>query len=78
VTDVDIDKARTIEARNALEDMLRRQPHVRSFTNYYADPTAALNGDLSADEVEQLRMLSAMQKRARAYAARRQKEGAGR
>jgi hypothetical protein len=73
-TDVDIDKARTIEARNALEDMLKRQPHVRSFTNYFADPVALGRGELTAEEIMQLRMLNEMQRRGREYTKRMAQE----
>jgi hypothetical protein len=38
VTDVDVDKQRVIEARNALESMLRGQPGISQCTSFYIKP----------------------------------------
>ncbi len=66
VTDVDTEKSRAIEARNALEEILRGQPHLSRYTSFYVKPDQA--GDLSPQEITLMRLYSEMQRRAREYA----------
>lgn len=67
VTDVDVDKAKAIETRNALNELLRRQPHVRFRTDPYIDPVALATGKLTPEEVQQMRLLTELQRQSREY-----------
>lgn len=71
VTDADLDRARVVEAREALGRRLESSPHVASYTSYYVRPGQA--DRLSPAEVENLRMLSTMERAARDYAEKRRR-----
>ena len=38
VTDVDTDKQRAVDTRNALVEILRSQPHLSKYTKFYVRP----------------------------------------
>lgn len=63
VTDVDVEKTRSIEAAQARNELLSRMPHVRGYTTYY--PAKGQADQLEPDEVRMLRMLATMQQAAR-------------
>lgn len=66
ISDVDLNKQRFLEERNALQTMLSQQPHIRPFTNYFAEHGATL----TPNELLQLRMQTAMQQQGRSYLER--------
>ena len=66
ITDVDMEKIRAIETRNALEELLRRNPQVSQYTNFYVRPENQQG--LTPDAVEQLRMLRLLQSNAQKHA----------
>ncbi len=58
LTDVDMAKARAIESRRQLEELLRANPSLSQFTNFYVRPDG--RGKLSDEMVKQLRLFTAM------------------
>lgn len=66
VTDVDVDKQRAIETRNALEGILRGQPHLSKYSRFYVKPGEAAN--LTPQEIELMRLYSTIQDNARDHA----------
>lgn len=72
VSDVETDKMRAIEARNALQEMLDRAPHLSSYTNFYVKPEDASN--MTAEEIAKMRLFAVMQDRAREYADRKRRQ----
>jgi hypothetical protein len=66
VTDVDTDKARAVEMRKMVEDILRGQPGVAPYTNFYVDPREAAS--LSPESVQNMRLLRSLQEGARRHA----------
>ncbi len=74
VQDVDVDKQRAIEMRDALHDMLDQQPHLTPYTNWYVKPDQMKL--MTPQEVENMRLLTTMQRNAREYAERRRLEEA--
>jgi hypothetical protein len=74
VTDVDTDKQRAIDTRNALEEILRGQPHLSQHTTFYVRPGQGEN--LTPQEMELMRLYSTLQQHALEYAKnQRQKIG---
>ena len=69
VTDVDMNKARAIETRKALEDVLRANPAISQYTNLYVRPED--QEKLSEEDISRLQVLAALQKNAQAYAKER-------
>ena len=66
VTDVDMPKMRAIETRGALEELLRRNPNVSQYTNFYVRPEDKLN--LTPDDIEKLQLMSRLQSNAQKHA----------
>jgi hypothetical protein len=66
LTDVDTEKLRSVEARQELEKLLRRDPNIRSFTNYYVRPGQAAN--LSPETARLMQLYTGMKQDAEAYA----------
>ncbi len=66
VTDVDTDKQRAVELRTKLEEMMRTQPHLSRYTNFYVKPDEI--GNLTREEVEMMRFYSELQERAKEFA----------
>ncbi len=74
VTDVDTEKQRAIDTRNALEEILRGQPHLSKYTSFYVKPDQAAN--LTPDEVELMRLYATLQQHARDY-SKQQRQSIG-
>lgn len=66
VTDVDMQKMRAIETRQALEELLRKNPHVSQYTNFYVRPEDKLN--LTTEDTEKLQLMSRLQSNAQRHA----------
>lgn len=73
VTDVDLEKQRYLEQRAALDSMLRGSPNVSHYTQHYVRPEN--KGQLSPDEVVQLRKLTEMQAQGRKYTEQQRRIG---
>ena len=71
ISDVDVEKTRSIELRNRLEEMLRGQPHLSRYQRFYVKPEEAAN--LTPREIELMRLYAGAQQDAQ-EAARRRKE----
>jgi len=70
----EMEKQRAIDTRNALEEILRGQPHLSKYTSFYVKPEQAEN--LTPEEIELMRMYSTLQGNAREYTKeQRQKIG---
>jgi hypothetical protein len=67
VTDVDVDKQRAIDTRQALQGMLDQHPNLSQFTNFYVKPGDAEK--LTPEEIQMMRLYAAQQQDAREYAA---------
>jgi hypothetical protein len=63
LTDVDLDKQRAVAARKELEGLLRVDPRVAEFVNFYARPGAEIPPALG----ERLRLFSTLKADAKAY-----------
>jgi hypothetical protein len=66
VTDVDTEKQRAVETRQALEEMMKGHPNLSKHTRFYVKPGDEAN--LTPGEIEMMRMYSGLQDQARAYA----------
>lgn len=66
VTDVDTDKQRAIDTRQALQEMMAGHPNLSRYSSFYVKPDDVK--DLSPDEIELMRAYSTQQAQARAYA----------
>jgi len=66
VTDVDVDKQRAIELRNAVEDMMKGHSNLSKYSNFYVKPEDV--ADLTPEEIQMMRMYSGIQDKAKAYA----------
>lgn len=75
VTDVNLEQAKAIETRNALEDLLRGRPGLSNFTNFYVRPGD--EAQLDPDTVAMMQMLGMMQERARDAARDKRASGRG-
>jgi hypothetical protein len=71
ITDVDTEKQQAIEMNNALQDMMRGQPHLREYTNFTIKP--GMERNLTPGELEQLRMMVELQKRSRQFMEQRRR-----
>jgi hypothetical protein len=63
ITDVDMTKQRAVAARKELEAMLKADPRIAEFVNYYARPGAEIPPEL----VERLRLFSTMKAQAKDF-----------
>lgn len=68
VTDVDVERQKYLEQRNALDKLLAGQPHVSTYQEHYVRPENRKL--LTPDETTQLRMLVDMQQKAKEWTAR--------
>jgi hypothetical protein len=75
VTDVDVDRQRAIDTRNALEEILRSQPHLSRYTSFYVKPDQAAN--LTPEELRLMQFYSLLQQRAREHAAQERERSIG-
>jgi hypothetical protein len=76
ITDVDTEKQKAIELRDALHDLMRGQPHLRESVDYTIKP--GMEGSLTPGEMEMLRMSVELRKRARQFMEQRRRlEAAG-
>ncbi|MBX6312867.1 MAG: hypothetical protein IRY99_08125, partial [Isosphaeraceae bacterium] len=75
LSDVDMDKARAIEARNALEEVLDRNPYVSEFTNFYVKPEDMVR--LSPEDRVRMQLYALMKERAKAAAEERRERRIG-
>jgi hypothetical protein len=73
VTDVDLDAQKYFEQRNALERMLKGQPHVSRYQEFYVRPENKKL--LTPEESLELSMLADMQQRAKAHTERQRRLG---
>lgn len=69
ITDVDVERAKDIAAREMSEEMLRHRPGVSEFKRIYARPGAMDEGLLSPIDIALLRLQSGIEKRAKMRAA---------
>jgi hypothetical protein len=77
VTDVDTDKARAVDLRNALDEILRGHPHLSRYSSFYVKPEDA--AELTPEEVGLMRLYTELQDRAKQYAQeKRRRVGVGR
>ena len=67
VTDVDVDKQRAIDTRNALEQILATHPNLSRYSSFYVKPENA--SSLTPEEIRLMRLYSEQQAAAKAYAA---------
>jgi hypothetical protein len=65
VTDVDVNKQRAIETRDALQKLMAGHPALSKYTNFYVKPEEAEN--LTPEEIELMRAYSTIQDQAKAY-----------
>lgn len=65
VTDVDVNKQRAVETRDALQKLMAGHPALSKYTNFYVKPEDASN--LTPEEVELMRAYSTIQDQAKAY-----------
>ncbi|SIO38181.1 hypothetical protein SAMN05444166_4247 [Singulisphaera sp. GP187] len=68
VTDVDVDKQRAIDTRNALNEILGEQPNLSQYSSFYVKPEDL--DKLSPEEVELMRAYATQQAQAKEYAKR--------
>jgi hypothetical protein len=66
VTDVDVEKAKAIEARKSLEELLRKAPHLSQFTNFFVKPDDV--AQLTPEEVKMMKLYANSQEASKAYA----------
>lgn len=72
VSDVDVEKARAVELRNRLEEILKGQPHLSRYQRFYVKPEEA--SSLTPGQVDLMRLYAGIQEQAQA-AAKRKREG---
>ena len=72
VTDVDVEKQRAIETRDALEKILQGQPGISQYTDFYVKPQDAAK--LTPEDVQLMREYSTIQDAAKKYAAQQKKQ----
>lgn len=65
VTDVDVNKQRAIETREALQNLMAGHPSLSKYQNFYVKPEDAQN--LTPEEIELMRAYSTIQDQAKAY-----------
>jgi hypothetical protein len=65
ITDVDLQKQRAVAARKNLEELLRTDPSIAEFVNYYARPGA----EITPDVAEKLRLFSTLKRDAKDFHA---------
>jgi hypothetical protein len=74
VSDVDVDKQRAIETRQALEEMMRGHSNLSRYSSFYVKPEDV--ADLSPEEIELMRKYTEMSDQSKAYAkAKRERIG---
>jgi hypothetical protein len=66
VSDVDTDKQKAIELRNAVEDMMKGHSNLSKYQSFYVKPEDVQN--LSPEEIDLMRMYSGIQDQAKLYA----------
>jgi hypothetical protein len=71
ISDVDTEKARNIEARKAMEEMMRQDPRMAQFVNFYVKPGAEVDPALQA----QMETYARFQREAHAASEARRKMG---
>lgn len=74
VTDVDVEKQRAIDTRNAVEELMRAHPNLSQYSSFYVKPEEAAK--LTPEEIELMRAYSMQQDAAREY-ARQKRERIG-
>ena len=72
ITDVDVERQKAIEQRDALSEIMRGLPHARSYTDYYVPQSE--RSKMSQDEVERFREYATLQKQARDFAEHRRQQ----
>lgn len=65
VTDVDVNKQRAVETRDALQKLMAGHPALSKYTNFYVKPEDAQT--LTPEEIELMRAYSTIQDQAKAY-----------
>lgn len=73
VTDVDVEKQRAIDTREALKQLLAQYPHLSSHTEFYVKPGDVAN--LSPEEIEAMRAYATQQQQTREWAAEQKRIG---
>jgi hypothetical protein len=66
LTDVDMEKQRAGASRDLLQEILHGQPNVKEFKELYVPKE--LQGNLTPDQIEKLRLLKTLEKEAQAKA----------
>jgi hypothetical protein len=75
ITDVDVERQRAIEARNALESIQSGMPHVRRFQEYYIPQ--AMRPEATPEEIEASRVAATQQQQLRNFIEQRRRMAAG-
>jgi hypothetical protein len=65
VSDVDVNKLKAIDTREALEESLRGQPNIKEYNQFYVRPGQQQN--LSALEIQQMQLLARLQEQAQRH-----------
>jgi hypothetical protein len=72
ITDVDVERQKAIEQRDAMADILTQLPHTRSYTDYYVPQSE--RGQMTQEELERFREFATLQKQAREFAEQRKRQ----